>query len=65
MNADERSEYMKEIEAQMKLLGQDGFAMAQQEADAREEEDEQDEKIPDKLVFPQLSCLNKVWQLLG
>jgi len=57
MNAQERSEYMKEIEAQMKLLGQDGFAIAQQEADAEEEEEE--ERVHDKLVFPQLSCLNK------
>jgi len=54
MNAEERAEYMKEIEQQMKLLGQDGFAAVE-----AEEEEEEPEEIADKDIFPQLSCLNK------
>jgi hypothetical protein len=56
MNADERAAYMKDIEEQMKLLGQGGFEQVAQEKDA-----EEDAVVRDKDVFPQLSCLNKVW----
>ena len=57
MSASERAEYMKEIEAQMKLMGKEGFQIANQQAEDAAE-DAADE-LSDKDRFPQLSCLNK------
>lgn len=50
-SAEERAEYMKEIEQQMKLLGQGGFATAV----AEQEEEEEEVVISDKDIYPQLS----------
>jgi len=55
MSAEERAAYMKNIEEQMKLLGQGGFEQVAQEKDAEEAA-----VVRDKDIFPQLSCLNKV-----
>ena len=55
----ERAEYMKEIEAQMKLMGKDGFLQANKQAEDDAEAEEEGGVINEKDIFPQLSCLNK------
>lgn len=50
-SAEEKAQYLKEVEAQMKLLGKDGFSTRPEEV----EEVVEIVKLDKRTIFPQLS----------